>query len=871
MKLIDYLEKFERKFSQLSMAIILSLLGVKAAGKYLSYSPIVRRTKARILWLHKRILERKGQDAADRFAIDYLSARPRPQDYSTILVGTGTNRLSTDKLSASLATITKIARNQDATYAMLTVALFERGENDLIGEYIKDMPVDLPEGWYLTLLSLVPRPLSETISHSRDALVWKNMQLPPCKNRLIIMDEILSPETIRNLANGAEKLTLLQYKDLYGNINLDTIQAILPSCPITVEHARSRVDRFHQRYFELHQKTLEAAKTLTQDFIQKTPWLKEYVPGSKNLNQDLTLELADKLFFKALRLESVYQAALDPSFDSVVVSFGEGFELYRLFFSDTTLWQDSRIMGCCRSSKMKTVRRYASRISEMQRRARVGSTHPILERIASQKERGRAGFGQSPPPQVSRYLKIASEVPACTRPSHLSDHQTVAFITQDGRAYGSVAIQMATHLHARFNVDIIFTHGSANELHHALASAQNDPYLKHEEKGRLPGSLKWRAAISSETASKAFSSQFDVSLGNTIQELLWKNWQDHSVSSAIDFLLSEGLSQSILSVLATSCAIAALLQRERYAAIVISPIRTPRNIQFATLAREAGIPTIAVEPHCLNAAYCRYGTVPTDYAAVYSDYYAQEYDRYFGIPKDRCYSFGSPRVLRPIGYDPIASRQNARQQIGLHAGDPPVIAVPTQPMPADHILVVWRMIIRAAKSLYMPVRILLKPHPEEGPGHVERYRQIIEEENAANFCFVINADIKDLVIASDLVLTAYSVTALEAVVLERNVAIVGKTGVAYPMEYDKILGIPFCTTVEEIRDTIIEAMSLGRNARSGAKDFIAANPHLLDNSTFDCLAGILEDVIAKGSGGIRRHEDLPSSLFVTAPFQEYLV
>lgn len=175
----------------------------------------------------------------------------------------------------------------------------------------------------------------------------------------------------------------------------------------------------------------------------------------------------------------------------------------------------------------------------------------------------------------------------------------------------------------------------------------------------------------------------------------------------------------------------------------------------------------------MNAGYCRYGTIPTDYAALYSSYFAEEYDRHFGIPKDRSYSFGSPRILRPVGYDPIASRRDARQRIGLHAGDPAVLAFPTQPMPADHVLALSRMIIRAVKACEKPIRLLFKPHTEEGSGHVERYRQLIVEENAQDICFVANVDIQDLIIASELVLVAYSVTALEAAILERNVAIVG--------------------------------------------------------------------------------------------------
>lgn len=873
--IVDYLGVIERKFTRFSLTILLALLGAKAAGSYFIHSPIVRRTQARILWFHEQVRSRKGQGAADAFVFDYLSARPRVQDYSNLLVGTGGNRPSTDKVAEALpATMKTAAKSAEASVALVST-LLDRGDIELalkvITEHMNDARVNASVDWPSLLLSLTPRPLFETGTPVRGLSSVKDLKPQPSKSRLIIMDEELSPAAIRSLAGGAEKITLLQYRDLYGRIDLSAIQAEIPDCEINVEHARSRVDRFHQRYFELHQKTLGAAEALTKNFIDNTHWLGELVPALEGFGKDLTLDLADKLFFKALRLEGIYRAVLDQSFDSVIVSFGEGFELYRLFYSDSALWRDPRITGCCRSRKIKTVTKFASRVSEMRRHASVGSTSPILAHIASLKQSAKSGANRSSPETVRRYLEACSKVSAPTTPSHRNDRQTIAFVAQEGRAYGPTAIQMATHLHSNYNVDVILTLGSATGLQKSLASAQMDPFLAPAARGRQPGYLKLAAPPPNGAATKALSDQFNLTLGETAKELLWGNQQDPAVSSAIDFMLTDGLAEAILKVMGNARAVAALLERQNYSAIAISPVRTPRNAQFTTLAREANVPTIAVEPHCLNAAYCRYGTIPSDYAAVYSDYYAQEYGRFFGIAKNRCFPFGSPRILRRIGYDPIASRKDARQRIGLYEGDPPVIAVPTQPMPADHILAVWRLITRAVIALDMPVRVILKPHPEEGSGHVERYRQVIIEENATHLCFVADVDIKDLLIASELVLTGYSVTALEAVVLERNVAIVGREGVAYPTEYDKILGIPFCGTEQETKDAILEAMTLGRDAKSGAKDFMAKNPHLFDNSTFDRLTTIVEDVIAKGPEGIRSHEDLPSSLFVTAPFHEYLV
>ncbi|URK88654.1 hypothetical protein LP421_16830 [Rhizobium sp. RCAM05350] len=99
------------------------------------------------------------------------------------------------------------------------------------------------------------------------------------------MDGKLSPAAIKSLALGAEKITLLQYGDLYGKIDLEAVQAVLPGLQIEIEHGRSRIDRFQQQYFDIHRKTLEAAETLIDGFIKGTPWIETLVPWHTGLRQ----------------------------------------------------------------------------------------------------------------------------------------------------------------------------------------------------------------------------------------------------------------------------------------------------------------------------------------------------------------------------------------------------------------------------------------------------------------------------------------------------------------------------------------------------------------------------------------------------------
>lgn len=869
--IVDFLGKVERAFAQLSVKVILALFGAKAAGTYFIHSPFVRHTQARILFAHKQILSRSGKDAADQFAIDYLSARPRVQDFSTILMGTGAARPSAASLVSAMPAILFSAKSNSGASIALISALMERGDVDLALMAASELRNDTQTGenadWPSLIHSLLPHHLNET----RLDVLPANTASEMCKNRLLIMDEKLLPAAIKSLSVGAEKVTLLQYKDLYGRIDLAEIQAEIPGCEIAVEHGRSRVDRFHQRYYDIHRKTLEAAETLSSDFIAKTPWVSSFIPELETFSRDLTLEISDKLFFKTLRIDGVYQAALDPIFDSVVICFGESFELFRLFYSDPALWTDARIKGCCRSRKIETVIKFARRKAEMQRRATVGSRDPILASIVSLEESGDLDAATAPGKAVDKYLHTASSTLSGATKMRSPGKKTIAIVANDSRPYMRTSLQMATHLQSRFNVDILLTQGNPKKVEEVLVNLPRDPYLTAADQSQPPPVLKVAAPPPDKNTTKSFSEMFLVAVANSSRSLLVAHRDDLSVRVALDAMLTDGLPLAVLHAMGNACRVAAHLNSFSYSAIAVSPIRTANNTMFATVARAHGVPTIAVEPHFLNSAYCRYGTVSSDYAAVYSSYFVQEYDRFFGIPKERCYAIGSPRILQPIGYDATASRIAARKRIGLHEGDPPVVAFPTQPMPSAYILAVLRMVIQAIKTLDSSVRILLKPHPEEGPGHVARYRQVILEEGASQFCYVVDVDIKDLLTASAFVLNCYSTTAIEAAVLERNVAIVGLEGVDYPMPWDEILGIPRCNNADRIAEVVSEALRPGSDVSLWSMKFKEQNPVLFDNSTFRRLADAIDDIITKGSDGIRRPEDLSASLFVTAPFREYLV
>jgi hypothetical protein len=869
--LFPFFNQFEARYSRTMMRLLARAFGQQAAIGWMSHFPLRRRTKARLLWLHEYLSKNYNRQAADCFVKSYLCARPRAKDYRILLCETGPSQISSAALKAMLPEIAASARGKAARLTGLIMALLERDDADLIEvalSGLNETSSDLSVSSAIRALFL--RPLGSQASLSRRTNVDPATIRPrPCHNRLLLIDGQLSLSVLKYLAHGAERLTIMRYGDLYGHIDLTAVRKELPAVEIAIEHARTRVDRFRRRYFELHQASFEVANALGTAFVEANPWVLDEVSSFNAARHDFILGVADFLFFKMLRMDGTLKAVLDPTFDSVIIAFADNFELFRLCAASRELNDDPRIQACCWHSG-RAQSKFEMRQLEVAKAWAAATPRFHVER---ELESSTEPPIVAAPNAVRSYLRKATRLRRTRSGNHKEGRRSVAMVANEGRAYGYNAVQIACALQDQFNVDVVWTQGKEKSFDENVSRAGNDPVLCQWKRDEtlLPGLVNVAPVAPDRRANAAIRASTMTAFARPVHDLLarWKN--DPAIANTIDCVVTSGLAELMLRQVGQIAMAEKLFTTNQYDAVAISPARAPSNAVFAGVARTSGIPSLTVETHCLNAAYCRYTTITTDYAAVYSDHYIREYEQHFGIDAARLRPFGSPRILRPSGYESEGERIRARERIGFTLNDPPIIAVPTQPMPPALILGVWRMIIRAAKDLDRPIRVLLKTHPEEGQGHVERYRQIISEENAADICSVVEVDIKDLLMASNLVLTCYSVTALEAVVLERNVAIVSQPGVNYPTAYDQIIGVPLCCTSDDTLEAIRAALDLGPEATSGAEVFKAAHPYLFDNSTFERLRQVVEEIVERGPVGIRRRDELPQSTFVTAPFQEYMI
>lgn len=874
--------KIEARFAKARLLVLLVAFGPKVATFAFTHFATIRRTEKRVLWLQDRIAARYGRDAAIRMAQYYLP-RCEPKHYRPLLCRAGDLQPTTEELRALLPAMLQSAIMRNDGVVHLVLLLLERGAVALAIDVVTEHSRSLARGganaarWPTQIRALCLRSITAPQLPPDYQIRREDLVPGPAEHRLLLTDHEMQPGMIRHLAEGAKALTLVRFNELYGQLKLELLTEFLPGVAIHVEHARSRNGRFSARYYKLHQQTLRIAECLADSLLPK---LAACTSVDEDTHLAFVLAVADRLFFKSLRMEGCLQALLDPKFDSIIISTEGNQDLLRLIVSSPAVTADERILIGSWSAVGRARTAFLSRLGTA--RARVASGAQVdLQTIADDTmdaDQGKVGteaeeIGDE---AFETHLTVIGKFIAGSFQGDLVRAGTVqigkpkvALVTSGNRAYLSSAVQAAHELQRDFNVDILWSHGRIETLLDALKRTGSQLRDAGSPTTGQPAIYAQNKDPSSRVAEAAFVHVFRRIAAEASDGIDAVVGDDVALRVAVAMEIASGLSIFMIRTLARLHRAEVHLSAQGYRAVVLCPVREPRNAIYVAAARHSNIPSLTVEPHCLNATYCRYSAVLTDFAALYSDYFVDEYAANFSISPDRCFVVGSPRITRPVSYDPNQSRLDVRKKLGL---DPeiPIVAVPTQPMPASHTDTVFRFVVRAVVGLGRPVRLYVKPHPEENEADRMLYREIILSEGGEDLCCLVDFDIKELLIASDLVVSYYSVTALEAAVLERNIVIAGREGHDYPMPYHRILSVPLCHDAAEMRDAMIDTFDNRDTAATSVVAFKAANPVLFDNSTLQRISATVAEVATNGWSRLRTAAKLPLHPFVTAPFREYL-
>lgn len=209
-----------------------------------------------------------------------------------------------------------------------------------------------------------------------------------------------------------------------------------------------------------------------------------------------------------------------------------------------------------------------------------------------------------------------------------------------------------------------------------------------------------------------------------------------------------------------------ILERAQPDLVVVGNDRWWVGMAFVLVARQMGIPTLAVQDGVAwNTPMWTYSTA--DHVGV-NGTQLESFLKLHGVPENRITVVGQPRYdeFRPEAA--AAVREDARRAIGL---EPDTYGVLFATQPNQDALYIRSI---AEAILAVPdLTLLLRPHPSQGQRSLAPLGDILSNPRVK---LVRDGAIFDLLAASDLVVVQNSTVALEAALLDRPVISANFTG-----------------------------------------------------------------------------------------------
>ena len=679
------------------------------------------------------------------------------------------------------------------------------------------------------------------------------------EHRCLILGLQLELSEIAHLAEGAKALTVVTYKDYYGTLDVQKLRDYLPAIEITVEHARTRMDRYSMQYRAMH----DRANALVKQIIRAADPLQARFVASQvhraGLRPAAIMQMADTIFFRALQMNAIYRVATDRRMDDVVAVLDSEWRLYRLLANIALEDRSIPLRLCCwareKTDRVKHYTRCSAALDFAQKGLVRPRPKPFGDGERDKLEQVVRDYCNRAGVQAGKRLRQPKQSP-------------VAVIASHERPYVGNAVQIALQLRKRIETDLIWSDRSGANLDRAITDVRkaNGNYARIAQPVNLLGATVAPTAVE----NAAFKRLFAVQTQATINAIVREKANGLPLTLAVLNESETAIPAVLLAQLGMRRSFMAIFKRGGYRALVTLPIRRASNMLAVAVARAMSIPTLGVEPHVFVASYCRHSKMPTDYVALYNDFFAHEYEENYGIPRERAFTIGSPRVERPEQYEERAARNAARGALGIGSDAPPLVLVAAQPLGRQHSLAVWRMIVQASTACEHPVRVLMKPHPEDGPDRIADYRTIIRQEGASDRCDIAAGSFDTFLQASDLLLVLFSVAALQAATLGKRVAVVNLPGAEYPLRYDRVLDIPLCTTTADVT-AVIEEAARNPNDERPIADLPETAPPRLGLDYYERLFRAVEHILEQGEVGVRSLNDVSPDPFVRSEPREYLL
>lgn len=672
----------------------------------------------------------------------------------------------------------------------------------------------------------------------------------PVKHRLIVVPDISDVTAIALLCHGAEKATVFAMGDLYGRANFSNDTLHSGDCVVSVEHPRSRITRFSSEYHRVHEETRETAEFLVSELSKAS---NARLPVDDD--QGLALALADYLFFPCLQFTALQQLMTSKEFDHVVIGFDPSSPA-KLVTNDRfcnlvcgvgNLTSDSRIELVCtsmQSSALATFEKYIVRLT--------ADTVDV-------------------PAPISRHLMLEAAINDLEKKSKSlvqnfqdwpnTDRSRVLLATSQVAAYNKSSAAYCDVLSSTHNLRVAFMGGNLVSF-----STTVEQPLSSDEIYPFPQVPYGQFALTRVWLEHFLYSKISEIRQDDIAHVLRTRIEDVAANGLLSYIAHSYLCNAWFAQLQTNNQLPEM--------VILTPFRSPRVTALTAVARRFTVPSFAVEPHGLNASYCRYSKVTADYYGVVSSFFATAAAEGFGMSIDRCPVIGSPRLETSRQYNLSAETARARAALGQEypvdfEAPRAVLSFFAQPSNWDQISGVWLKIIQATKGL--DCLLILKLHPEETPARREAYMQVVNDENASDRVEVLSGDAQLIIEASDLVLSSYSATVVEATLLRRPVFCVSNGDVDYPLNQHDVIGGQCFGSAAALSEAIQDYLSNPSQYNAVPETFLSDEPQFTDGFSKYLQEAVTNILSLPAHQSLRPAADVPKSLFLDGPHTVYEV
>lgn len=671
----------------------------------------------------------------------------------------------------------------------------------------------------------------------------------PARHRLIVADTLESPTRLSLLFAGAETVSLLSPSNLFGKANFGS-ETPLHARPndIRITHPRSRITRFSSAYHNLHDETRQVAEELLNELDAALDGeLAEAKPY-------LAMHFADALFFQGLRISAIEEFLGAEDVDQVMIVSGDQptDEFFSLLAGVRGLLDDPRveIVSLARSegARMRSGRNLGELLPAehgVGRKTIKAAVRPLSELVPVLRNMALQGMPALRPWPLRTDRK--ARVMFFTTPYSTYNTPTSTYIDILARNFDMMIGVVGTNVQALFG---------------------NTPHLPipPAERVQLLPTTPRNSTTSIDQAIEAL-------LEDKIQSLCDQNRAPiarHVIATKMQILIKQTIMPSLFHWERLLTWFGELQTAgTRPDLLVISPLRPSLVGLSAAAARRFGIPSFAIEPHIINAEYCRYTRVMTDHYGTVSPFLAALAEKGFSIPQDRISIIGSPRLIATPAASPQAARESLETQ-GL-ADFPPgklTLAFFSQPSKWEQISEVWRIILSAMAPLPQ-LQILLKVHPEEGDPRIADYLSIAQEMGLSDRVQSVKAAPGEVIEAADLVFACYSTTIVEAALAGRPVFSITNGATVYPMSQHEVVGAPQYHDTAGLAEALRAFQADPAAFSSRVAAFMEQNQQFVTGPEPNLIAAINALVTKDPAQVLRPAADLPPRLFIEGPYRVY--